>query len=110
MLVELSIDSLGRGTHLSHDLAEILKIIDGSGLRYCLTPLGTCIEGEWDEVMALVKHCHEQARTGSSHVMTTVRIEDEAGATNKLNENIASVERALGHKLQRPMVVQSASH
>lgn len=109
-MVELSIDPLGRGAHLSHDLAEILKTIDGSGLRYCLTPLGTCIEGEGDEIMALVKHCHEQARTGSSHVMTTVRIEDEAGATNKLNENIASVERALGHRLQRLMVVQSASH
>jgi len=69
MLVELSIDPLGRGTHLSHDLAGILKIVDNSGLRYCLTPFGTCIEGEWDEVMALVKRCHEQARTGSSHVI-----------------------------------------
>jgi len=110
MLVELSTDPLGRGPHLSHDLAEILKIIDDSGLRYCLTPFGSCIEGEWDEVMALVKRCHEQARRGSSHVMTTLRIDDEAGATNKLNENIASVERAVGHKLQRSMVVQSATH
>ncbi len=110
MLVELSTDPLGRGPHLSHDLAEILKIIDDSGLRYCLTPFGTCIEGEWDEVMALVKRCHEQARTSSSHVMTMLRIDDEAGATNKLNENIASVERAVGRKLQPPMVVQSASH
>jgi uncharacterized protein YqgV (UPF0045/DUF77 family) len=31
--------------------------------------------------MALVKRCHEQARTGFTHVMTTVRIEDEAGAS-----------------------------
>ena len=39
MLVELSIDPLGRGTHLSQDLPEILKIIDDSNLRYCLTRL-----------------------------------------------------------------------
>jgi uncharacterized protein YqgV (UPF0045/DUF77 family) len=45
MLVELSINPLGRGTHLSHDLGEILKIIDESGIRYGLSPLGTCIEG-----------------------------------------------------------------
>lgn len=99
MLVELSIVPLGRGTHLSADLGQILKIIDESGIRYRLTPSGTCIEGEWDEVMALVKRCHELARAGSTHVMTTVRIEDELGATDKLNENIASVERSAGRAL-----------
>jgi uncharacterized protein (TIGR00106 family) len=108
MLIELSIHPLGRGTHLSQDLAEIMKIVDGSGLNYCLTPMGTCIEGEWDHVMALVKRCHEQARLRSMHVITTVRIDDEAGATDKLIENIASVERAVGHQLNRPVLVQSA--
>ena len=91
MLIELSINPLGRGPHLSKDLAEVLKIIDDSGIRYCLTPSGTCIEGDWDEVMALVKHCHERALALSSHVLTTIRVEDEEGATDKLNENIASL-------------------
>jgi uncharacterized protein (TIGR00106 family) len=101
MLAELSIIPLGRGTHLSTDLGQILKIIDESGLRYQLAPSGTCIEGEWDEVMALVKRCHDQARIGSTHVLTTVRIEDELGANDKLTENISSVERAAGRRLQR---------
>ncbi len=109
MLAELSISPLGRGTHLSRDLAEILKIVDDSRLRYCLTPSGTCIEGEWDEVMALVKRCHDYARKGSAHVMTTVRIEDEAGASDKLNENIASVERAAGRQLRRQVLAQLTS-
>jgi uncharacterized protein (TIGR00106 family) len=100
MIVELNIVPLGRGTHLSHDLGPILKTIDESGLRYRLNPSGTCIEGEWDEVMALVKKCHEQARVFSTHVMTTVRIEDELGASNKLSENIESVERAAGRQLK----------
>lgn len=101
MLVELSINPLGRGTHLSKDLGKILKLVDESGLPYALTPLGTCIEGKWEEVMSLVKRCHDQARSTSSHVMTTVRIEDEEGATDKLNENIVSVERAAGRQLKR---------
>jgi uncharacterized protein (TIGR00106 family) len=101
MLVELSINPLGSGTHLSHDLSEILKLIDDSGIRYGLTPLGTCIEGEWDEVMAVVKRCHEKARSMSAHVFTTLRIEDEEGATNKIQENVASVERAAGRSLKR---------
>jgi len=101
MLAELSINLLGRGTHLSHDLGEILKTVDESGLSYCLTPLGTCIEGEWDELMNLVKRCHLQARTFSSHVMTTIRIEDEEGATDKITENVVAVERAAGRRLRR---------
>ncbi|HLG13054.1 MAG TPA: MTH1187 family thiamine-binding protein [Blastocatellia bacterium] len=101
MLVELSISPLGRGTHISGDLAEILKTVDDSGLRYKLTPSGTCIEGDWDDVMGLIKLCHEKARSMSDHVLTTLRIEDEAGASDKLNENIKSVERAAGRKLQR---------
>lgn len=101
MLVELSINPLGRGAHISADLGAILKLIDDSGLRYVLTPFGTCIEGDWDEVIPLVKRCHDQARKLSSHVMTTVRIEDEQGATDKLSENIASVERAAGRELRR---------
>jgi uncharacterized protein YqgV (UPF0045/DUF77 family) len=51
--------------------------------------------------MALVKSCHKQARGLSSHVLTTVRIEDEEGATDKINEDIGSVERAAGRRLRR---------
>ncbi|MCI0660184.1 MAG: MTH1187 family thiamine-binding protein [Acidobacteria bacterium] len=100
MLAELSIILLGRGTELSSDLGQILKTIDESGIRYRLTPSGTCLEGEWDEVMALIKRCHQQARVVSTHVMTTVRIEDELGDNNKLNNNIDSVERAAGRPLK----------
>jgi uncharacterized protein (TIGR00106 family) len=93
MLFELTITPLGRGTHLSKDLAEVLKIVDDSGVRYVLTPFGTCLEGEWEEVMPVVRRCHDQARTVSSHVMTTIRAEDEAGVNDKLIENVLSVEK-----------------
>jgi len=107
MLIELSITPLGRGTHLSKDLADILKIIDESDIRYCLTPFGTCLEGRWDEVMPIVKRCHDQARSVSKHVLTTIRVEDEDGANDKLIANVASVERAAGRRLQREVLVES---
>jgi uncharacterized protein (TIGR00106 family) len=107
MLIELSITPLGRGTHLSKDLGDILKIIDDSDARYCLTPFGTCLEGEWDQVMAIAKRCHDQARSVSKHVLTTIRIEDEDGVNDKLIANVASVEHAAGRKLQREVLVES---
>jgi len=101
MLVELTINPLGRGTHLSKELSEILNIVDASGLPYCLTPFGTCIEGDWDQVMEVVRQCHTRAKSFSHHVMTSIQIEDEEHAVNKLEENVAAIERLAGHKLER---------
>jgi len=99
MLAELSIIPLGRGEHLSAALAEVLDVVDRSGVRYKFTPCGTCLEGEWDEVMDVVRRCHTKARQSSRHVMTTVRIEDEEGEADKLTRNITSVEEKLGRQL-----------
>ncbi len=101
MLVELSIIPLGGDTHLSTEIAEILKLIDESRLPYQLTPSGTCIEGEWDKVMPLIRQCHDRARSKSSHVITTIKIEDEAGEQDKLTRNITSVEEKVGRTLRR---------
>jgi uncharacterized protein YqgV (UPF0045/DUF77 family) len=50
--------------------------------------------------MDLVKKCHREARSFCTYVLTTLRIEDESGANDKLNENMSSVERAVGHELK----------
>jgi uncharacterized protein (TIGR00106 family) len=102
MLVELSIVPLGTGTQISDQIAEALEVVDASGVPYQLTPAGTCIEGEWDDVMPLVRQCHERVRALSPHVFTTIRIEDEEGARDKLTRNVASVEEKVGHALKRP--------
>jgi uncharacterized protein (TIGR00106 family) len=99
MLAELSILTMRGSTHLSDDLAEVLKLIDASGLRYQLTPSGTCIEGDWDEVMTIVHKCHTRALTLAPHVFTTIRIEDEKGEKNKLERNVEAVEQKVGHRL-----------
>lgn len=101
MLFELSIIPLGGIDSLSTQIAAVLDLIDASGLPYQLTPSGTCIEGEWDEVMPLIKKCHEHARVNSSHVITTLKIEDEAGEHDKLTRNVTSVEEMVGRKLKK---------
>lgn len=96
MLVELNTVPLGGGTHLGEAIAEVVRIVDSSGLPYTLTPCGTCIEGEWDEVISVVRQCHERLRTQSPHVLTTLHIEDEEGEKNKLRDNVHSVAVKLG--------------
>lgn len=99
MLVEFTVVPLGLGDSLAEPVAEALKIVDDSGIQYQLTPAGTCLEGEWDEVMTVIRQCHTRLLGRSVHVITTIRIEDEIGARNKLRSNVVSVEKKLGRKM-----------
>ena len=101
MLVELTIIPIGGDAHMSDEIAEALKIIEKSGLPFELTPSATCIEGEWAEVMPVIQRCHERVRAGCPHVITNIKIEDDAGAKNKLMSNVASVEEKIGHAVRR---------
>jgi uncharacterized protein (TIGR00106 family) len=98
MLFELSIYPLG-DLHLSNALAGVLKIIHESKIPYKITPTGTCMEGEWDEVMNVIKVCHNKIREQSPHLITSIIIEDERGETNKLTQNIKSLENKVGFTL-----------
>ena len=91
MLFELSVIPLGGDIHLSDELAEVLKVVDGSGLRYQLGPTSTSIEGDWDDVMGTIRECHRQARRASKHVITLIKIEDDEGEHNKIEANVESV-------------------
>ena len=77
------------------------EIVDASGLAYQLTPSGTCMEGEWDDIMRVVRQCHDHARGVSAHILTTITIEDEGSAQDKLPSNAASLEEKLGRKWRR---------
>ena len=57
---------------------ELVRIVKASGLRYRLTPTGTCIEGSWAEIFTVAKTCHDAARVSSPRVVTLLGIEDDA--------------------------------
>lgn len=101
MLAELTIVPVGGDAHLAGRIAEALKIVDASGLAYQLTPSGTCIEGAWDEVMPVIRLCHDRVRGFAPHVFTTIRIEDEEGEHHKLIRNVASVEESAGRTFRK---------
>ncbi|MCB1543986.1 MAG: thiamine-binding protein, partial [Rhodoblastus sp.] len=57
VLIEFAMAPRGVGDSLSAHVARILDVIDRSGLSCQLTPMGTILEGEWDEAMAVVNAC-----------------------------------------------------
>ncbi len=99
VLLEFSMAPFGKGESLSRFVARSLEIIDGSGLPYQLTPMGTILEGEWDEVMAVVTACHERMSQDCERISTSIRIDSRAGSSGRLKGKIASVENRVGRKL-----------
>jgi uncharacterized protein (TIGR00106 family) len=99
VLVEFSMSPLSAGESVSAYVARSLDIIDRSGLPYQLTPMGTIIEGEWPEVMAVVTACFDAMRTDCSRISTSMRIDYRAGPGGRLKSKVASVEKKLGRKL-----------
>ena len=73
VLLEFSMAPLGQGESVSAHVARILDVIDRSGVPYQLTPMGTILEGEWVEVMAVVTACFETLATDCSLSASTSR-------------------------------------
>ena len=101
MLLELSVIPLGRGRSLSADIADLVRIIEASGLDYRLTPAGTIIEGNWDQLMDLAKKCHQNMRAKTERVLTLIKLDDYEQRTGRLLAAVRSVEEKLGKSVKK---------
>ena len=100
MLAEFSITPIGKGTSVSRYVARCLDIVDRSGLDYRLNPMGTVVEGPFDDVLALIARCHRAVAKDCARVSTIVKIDDRKGASRQLEAKVAGVERRLGRKIR----------
>ena len=101
MLLELSIVPLGRGRSISADVADVVKVIDASGLDYRLTAAGTIIEGTWDQLMSVAKNCHGEMRKKTDRVITLMKVDDYGNRSGRLTASVHSVENKVGKTLRK---------
>ena len=99
VLLEFAMYPLTKGESVSAYVARSLDIIDKSGLPYQLTSMGTILEGEWDEVMAVVTECYKTMSRDCDRVGTQIKIDHRAGASGRLQSKIESVQKKVGRKL-----------
>jgi len=99
VLLEFSMTPMDRGESVSAYVARSIDIVDRSGLPYQLTAMGTIVEGEWSEVMAVVTACFDAMRADCDRISTQVRIDYRAGPGGRLKAKVDSVEQRLGRKL-----------
>ncbi len=100
MLAYINITPAGTGEETKELIAKAVKIIEKSELDYQFTSMGTIIEGEWDEIIFLVKKCHDEIKTFADRIVTTITIDDRKDLKNRLKNNVLEVEYAIGGNLK----------
>ena len=100
VLLEFAMAPNGKGESLSAAVARILDVIDRSGVSYQLTPMGTILEGDWDEVMSVVTACFKMLQADCPRIGMNLKVDYRAGPESRLHSKIEKVEARLGRKLK----------
>jgi uncharacterized protein (TIGR00106 family) len=101
ILLEFSMTPLDKGASVGKYVARSLDIIDRSGVAYRLNPMGTVLEGEWDDVTAVVRSCFERMSQDCERISCAMKIDYRKGRSGRLEAKIQSVERHLGRKIKQ---------
>lgn len=92
VLIDVSIVPIGVGVSLSKYVAACERVLEQAGLHPQLHANGTNVEGEWDEVFAAVKRCHEVLHEmGAPRVSTNIRVGTRTDKPQTLQDKIDSV-------------------
>jgi uncharacterized protein (TIGR00106 family) len=100
VLLEFSMSPLGKGESVGRYVARSLDIIDKSGVAYRLNPMGTVLEGEWNDVFQVVRKCYERMKKDCNRISCTIKVDYRKGHKGRLDSKVASVEKRLNRKMK----------
>ncbi|MEZ4221486.1 MAG: MTH1187 family thiamine-binding protein [Polyangiaceae bacterium] len=92
VVADLSVVPIGVGVSLSKYIVECERVLTAAGLKTQLHAYGTNIEGEWDDVMAAIKRCHETLHAmGVPRLSTSIKLGTRSDRDASIEEKIRSV-------------------
>jgi len=95
MLVAFSVTPLGVGDAVAEYVADAVRVVRDSGLPNQTDAMFTTIEGEWEEVMSVVKAAVDAVAARAPRVSVTLKADIRPGVTGALQSKVESVERYL---------------
>lgn len=99
-LMEFSMFPLDKGLSLGEYVARCLTIVDESGLDYRLNPMGTVVEGNWDELLGLLTDCFRSLERDCERISIQVKFDYRKGVSGAIESKIRSVEGKSGRRLK----------
>lgn len=97
-LVAVAISPVGTGEELSADVAEVIRVIRESGLPNRTNSMSTEIEGEWDEVMDVVKRATFVLAEKGIRTELVLKADIRPGFTDTMHAKVDKVESILGDR------------
>jgi uncharacterized protein (TIGR00106 family) len=91
VIVDFSIFPIGKEESVSKYASRAVRIIKDSGLPHHVGPMGTSIEGEWDEIMHVVKRCMEELKKDCPRLYMTMKVDCRQGESLRMGKKISSV-------------------
>ena len=96
MLVAFSVTPLGVGEDVAEYVAEAVRVVRESGLPNRTDAMFTTVEGDWDEVMDVVRRAVEAVAAKAPRVSLSLKADVRPGVTGALDAKVEAVERRLG--------------
>ena len=95
MLIAFSVTPLGAGEAVGEIVAEAVRVVRSSGLPNQTDSMFTTVEGDWDEVMAVVKGAVDAVAARAPRVSLVLKADIRPGVTDGLTAKVETVERHL---------------
>ena len=96
VIVDYTVVPIGVGVSLSDYVAACGKVLEERGLNFQLHANGTNVEGEWEDVFAAIKRCHEVIHDmGAPRIFTTIKVGTRIDREQSLADKVASVKSKL---------------
>ena len=95
VLIDLSIFPTDKGESVSPYVARAVKIIRNSGLDYTFGPMGTSIEGEWEQIMDAVNHCFEELKKDCNRIYMTIKVDYRKNQNKRLEGKVRAVQEKI---------------
>ncbi|MBH1933722.1 MTH1187 family thiamine-binding protein [Streptomyces sp. AV19] len=98
MIAAFSITPVGAGEDVGEYVAEAVRVVRASGLPNRTDAMFTSVEGEWDEVMDVVKRAVEAVEARCGRVSLVLKADIRPGVTDGLTKKVETVERYLSER------------
>jgi uncharacterized protein (TIGR00106 family) len=92
MLIAFSVTPLGIGENVGQAVAEAVRVVRASGLPNRTDAMFTMIEGEWDEVMAVVKQATDAVLAVAPRASLVLKADLRPGVTGAMQSKVDTIE------------------
>jgi uncharacterized protein (TIGR00106 family) len=95
VIIAFSVTPLGIGEDVGEVVAEAVRVVRSSGLANHTDAMFTTVEGDWDEVMTVVKGAVDAVAARAPRVSMVLKADMRAGVNDAITSKVEALERYL---------------